>query len=42
MAINFLSSAAVNLSGRDIGDKECKTFCSFNGFMIQTFVDQST
>ncbi|KAJ3479786.1 hypothetical protein NLG97_g8230 [Lecanicillium saksenae] len=41
MAINFLSSAAVNLSGQDIGSKACKTFCSFNGFMIQTFVDQT-
>ncbi|KAJ6780921.1 hypothetical protein PWT90_06829 [Aphanocladium album] len=41
MAINFMSSAAVNLSGQDIGSKECKKFCSFNGFMIQTFVDQT-
>ncbi|OAA58719.1 Glucose receptor Git3 [Cordyceps fumosorosea ARSEF 2679] len=41
MAINFLSSAAVNLSGQDIGSKSCKSFCSFNGFMIQTFVDQT-
>lgn len=42
MAVNFLSSAAVNLSGpHDIGTPDHKTFCSFNGFMIQTFVDQS-
>lgn len=42
MAINFMSSSAVNLSGHDIGSEQCKKFCSFNGFMIQTFVDQST
>ncbi|ATY67085.1 Glucose receptor Git3 [Cordyceps militaris] len=41
MAINFLSSAAINLSGQNIGSKACKTFCSFNGFMIQTFVNQT-
>ena len=42
MAINFLSSAAVNLTGADIGSPQNKQFCSFNGFMVQTFVDQST
>ncbi|CEJ93626.1 hypothetical protein VHEMI09204 [[Torrubiella] hemipterigena] len=41
MAINFLSSAAANLSGNNIGLGRMKTFCSFNGFMIQTFVDQT-
>ena len=41
MAINFLSSSAVNLSGHNIGSPEMKTFCSFNGFNIQVFVVQS-
>lgn len=41
MALNFLMSAASNLNGYDIGDPEMTKFCSFNGFMIQTFVDQS-
>ncbi|KAH8754280.1 G protein-coupled glucose receptor regulating Gpa2-domain-containing protein [Hyaloscypha finlandica] len=41
MAINFLSSSAVNLSGHNIGSPEMKTFCSFNGFNIQVFVVQT-
>ena len=41
MAINFLSSAAVNIHGPDIGTESMKGFCSFNGFMIQVFVVQS-
>jgi hypothetical protein len=42
MAMNFLSSAAVNLTpGHNIGSENEKAFCSFNGFMIQVFVVQS-
>jgi hypothetical protein len=41
MAINFLSSASMNVAGHNIGDLPQKTFCSFNGFMIQVFVVQS-
>lgn len=41
MAVNFLSSCAMNLSGRSIGDPSQKRFCSFNGFMTQFFVIQS-
>lgn len=41
MAINFLSSAAMNLSGKPIGTPKQEQFCSFNGFMIQVFVVQS-
>jgi hypothetical protein len=41
MAINFLSSSAMNISGRFIGDPEQKAFCSFNGFMTQVFVIQT-
>lgn len=41
MAINFLSSASMNLSGNNIGSPKQKDFCSFNGFMIQVFVVQS-
>jgi hypothetical protein len=41
MALNFLSSCAVNLSGHSIGAPAQKTFCSFNGFMTQFFVVQS-
>lgn len=41
MATNFLSSALKNLVGPNIGTATEKTFCSFNGFMVQTFVDQS-
>jgi len=41
MAINFLSSAATNLGGPNIGSKEMKAFCTFNGFMIEVFVVQS-
>lgn len=42
MALNFLSSAATNLGGPNIGSKEVKAFCDFNGYMIETFVVQST
>lgn len=31
----------MNLSGNDIGAPEFDTFCSFNGFMVQTFVIQT-
>ncbi|KUJ22374.1 uncharacterized protein LY89DRAFT_728527 [Mollisia scopiformis] len=41
MAINFLSSSTKNLAGPNIGDSLEKTFCSFNGFMIQVFVVQT-
>jgi hypothetical protein len=42
MAINFMSSAAVNLTpGHNIGYASEKAFCTFNGFMIQVFVVQS-
>lgn len=41
MALNFMSSCAVNLSGHMIGDPAQKKFCSFNGFMAQFFVVQS-
>jgi len=41
MAVNFMSSALMNLAGNNIGSKEEKHFCSFNGFMIQVFVVQS-
>jgi hypothetical protein len=39
MAVNFLSSCAANLSGYSIGKHQA--FCSFNGFMTQSFVVQS-
>ncbi|KAF2463377.1 uncharacterized protein BDR25DRAFT_298177 [Lindgomyces ingoldianus] len=41
MAVNFLSSCAVNLSGHILSDPRQKTFCSFNGFMTQFFVVQT-
>jgi hypothetical protein len=41
MAINFMSSTAVNLSGRFIGDPHLQGFCTFNGFMTQWFVVQT-
>ncbi|SPJ78519.1 uncharacterized protein FTOL_06908 [Fusarium torulosum] len=41
MALNFLSSTAMNISGREIGAREQKTFCSFNGFTTQVFVIQT-
>ncbi|KAH7364191.1 G protein-coupled glucose receptor regulating Gpa2-domain-containing protein [Rhexocercosporidium sp. MPI-PUGE-AT-0058] len=41
MAINFLSSASMNISGSNIGSPREKNFCSFNGFMIQVFVVQT-
>src|SRR6187549_3857106 len=41
MAVNFLSSCAVNLSGNLLSDPKQKRFCSYNGFMAQFFVVQS-
>ncbi|OCL12081.1 hypothetical protein AOQ84DRAFT_386363 [Glonium stellatum] len=41
MAVNFMSSAAVNLSGHLLSEKPQKPFCSFNGFMTQLFVVQT-
>ncbi|PSN73254.1 hypothetical protein BS50DRAFT_596884 [Corynespora cassiicola Philippines] len=41
MAVNFLSSCAVNLAGHPLGDPSQKKFCSFNGFMTQLFVVQT-
>jgi hypothetical protein len=41
MALNFLSSASINVHGSSIGASSMKGFCTFNGFMIQTFVVQS-
>jgi hypothetical protein len=41
MALNFLSSTAMNINGKEIGAPEQETFCSFNGFMTQVFVIQT-
>ncbi|KAF5552189.1 G coupled receptor 1 [Fusarium mexicanum] len=41
MALNFLSSTAMNVNGNEIGAPEHQTFCSFNGFMTQVFVIQT-
>ncbi|KAF2018667.1 hypothetical protein BU24DRAFT_488753 [Aaosphaeria arxii CBS 175.79] len=41
MAVNFLSSCAMNISGRYLSAPEQKGFCSFNGFMTQFFVVQT-
>jgi hypothetical protein len=41
MALNFMSSTAINLSGRFIGDPKLKGFCAFNGFMTQWFIVQT-
>ncbi|PNP76611.1 hypothetical protein FNYG_10030 [Fusarium nygamai] len=41
MALNFLSSTAMNINGNEIGAPEHQTFCSFNGFMTQVFVIQT-
>ena len=41
MALNFLSSAAMNIGGKFIGAPEQHGFCSFNGFMTQVFVIQT-
>ncbi|KAF6524911.1 hypothetical protein HZS61_010706 [Fusarium oxysporum f. sp. conglutinans] len=41
MALNFLSSTAMNINGKEIGAPEHQTFCSFNGFMTQVFVIQT-
>ncbi len=41
MALNFLLSSAMNVSGRWIGAPEQAQFCSFNGYMTQVFVIQT-
>jgi hypothetical protein len=41
MAMDYLLAAARNLSGHNIGTPEEKKFCSFNGFMVEAFVNQS-
>jgi hypothetical protein len=41
MAMNYLLATARNLSGHNIGAPEEKKFCSFNGFMVEAFVNQS-
>ncbi|KAK2778247.1 G-protein coupled receptor 1 [Colletotrichum kahawae] len=41
MAVNFLCSTTLNISGRLIGAPENVTFCSYNGFMTQVFVIQT-
>ncbi|KAJ5368100.1 uncharacterized protein N7496_007860 [Penicillium cataractarum] len=41
MAINFLSSSAMDVSGHLIGEPDLEGFCSFNGFMTQVFVVQT-
>ncbi|KAH8902631.1 hypothetical protein BR93DRAFT_227053 [Coniochaeta sp. PMI_546] len=41
MALNFLSSSAMNLGGKFIGAPEQQGFCSFNGYMTQVFVIQT-
>lgn len=41
MAINFLASSSMNVSGRLIGAPEQTQFCSFNGYMTQVFVIQT-
>jgi hypothetical protein len=41
MAINFLMSSSMNVSGRWIGAPEQAGFCTFNGFMTQVFVIQT-
>ncbi|KAH7169694.1 G protein-coupled glucose receptor regulating Gpa2-domain-containing protein [Fusarium flagelliforme] len=41
MALNFLSSTAMNINGKEIGAHEQESFCSFNGFMTQVFVIQT-
>ncbi|KAN0116884.1 G protein-coupled glucose receptor regulating Gpa2 domain containing protein [Hyaloscypha variabilis] len=41
MAMNYLLATARNLSGHNIGTPEEKKFCSFNGFMVEAFVNQT-
>jgi hypothetical protein len=41
MAINFLSSSSLDVSGHLIGSPDMEGFCSFNGFMTQVFVIQT-
>jgi hypothetical protein len=41
MALNFLLSSSMNVSGHLIGDPAQQGFCSFNGFMTQVFVIQT-
>ena len=42
MALNFILSTSMNISGRKIWSEPLQGFCSFNGFMTQVFVIQST
>lgn len=41
MAVNFLSSTTMNVTGNLIGAPEQEAFCSYNGFMTQMFVIQT-
>lgn len=41
MALNFLLSSSMNISGRWIGAPEQAQFCSFNGYLTQVFVIQT-
>ncbi|KAH8704769.1 hypothetical protein BGW36DRAFT_421363 [Talaromyces proteolyticus] len=41
MALNFMLSTSMNLSGRKIWSESLQDFCSFNGFMTQVFVIQT-
>ncbi|KEZ41754.1 hypothetical protein SAPIO_CDS6729 [Scedosporium apiospermum] len=41
MALNFLLSSSMNVSGRLIRHPDQAGFCSFNGFMTQVFVVQT-
>jgi len=39
--MNYLLTTARNLSGHNTGTPEERKFCSFNGFMVEAFVNQS-
>jgi hypothetical protein len=41
MAVNFMASTSVNLSGSNLHSAVREGFCSYNGFMTQVFVVQS-
>jgi hypothetical protein len=41
MAVNFMTSTSLNVSGRLIGAPDMKDFCLYNGFMTQFFVVQT-
>ncbi|KAL0634756.1 hypothetical protein Q9L58_006273 [Maublancomyces gigas] len=41
MALNFMLSTSMNISGYPIGDESRKDFCSVNGFLTQAFVVQT-